>query len=97
MEVTHQDIALIKTQVGDLSRTLNEVHTALVGNQMTRDGGLIQRVIDSESEVEKLKLRILELESKNSKTEFYVKVIWTLAGGMATLVFTFILKLIFKQ
>jgi hypothetical protein len=101
MEVTHQDIKQIKEQVSDLSGKLTEVHTALIGSKITGDGGLIRRVIDSEAEVERLTLRIAELENKSGKTEFYLKVIWGL-GGTTTAsiffyIFFYILKLIFHN
>lgn len=96
MEVTQQDIQQIKSQVSNLSEKLTEVHTALVGSNMARDGGLIQRVIDSESEVAALKKRIDDIESKNDRTEFHVKIIWLLGGTTLALIFTYVLKLIFK-
>lgn len=96
MEVTQQDIQQIKEQVSDLSGKLNEVHTALVGSNMAKDGGLIQRVIDGETELADLKKRIETIEFEKGQDRFYIKVIWGLGGTLIAFIFAFILKLIFK-
>lgn len=96
MEVTQRDIQQIKTEVTNLSSKLTEVHTALVGSNMAKDGGLIQRVIDSENEVAALKKRVEIIEFEKKQDRFYIKVIWGLGGTLIAFIFAFILKLIFK-
>lgn len=93
---TQHDISEIKSEVTLLSIKLTKVHDALIGNEMSKDGGLVQRIIDSEQEVEKLKTRISTLESISNRQAFYVKVIWGLGGTTTATIFAYILKLVFK-
>lgn len=81
--VTQEDIRLIKQDVSKLSNTLSEVHQAIIGNSMTRDGGIVQRVIDLENEASSLSNRIIAISAKMTKAELYVKIIWAMGGSIA--------------
>lgn len=84
--VTQEDIRVIKQDVSKLSSTLYEVHQAIVGNSMSRDGGIVQRVIDLETEASILGDRVLAVEKKRIKTDLYIRIIWGCGGVIGSLI-----------
>jgi hypothetical protein len=83
-EYTQHDIREIRMNVDELKKTLNEVHSALVGNDLAKDGGLVQRIVNSEQEVLKLSDRLTEVEKQNTKAGVYLRIIWGLSGCVAS-------------
>lgn len=80
VEYTQHDIREIRVKVEGLSKTLMEVHTALIGNPMAKDGGLIQRIVDSEGEIQTLKDKIAAIEKERTSSALYLKIIYLLGG-----------------
>jgi len=97
MEEKVTDIQQLKDQVRDLTEKVCDVHYALIGNALAKDGGLIQRVIDCEKEAETLHDRIDSIERKNIKGELYLKWIWGLGSAVAMSIFLEILHYAFKK
>src|SRR4051812_32402484 len=75
---SQKDIRDIKKEVADLSNKLADVHTAIIGSPLAKDGGMVQRLADNESAVGELAKRLGDLELGLKQKEFYVRVIWGL-------------------
>jgi len=106
--VTQSDIREIKRDVTDLSMKVNEVHAALIGSSLAKDGGMVQRLMDCEQEVEHVKEKLVTVERTmqekieeakraNLKSELYIKIIWGLGGSICAGVFTTIMYFYFKK
>ena len=59
---TRAGIRLMKLDVIEIKSGLNLIKTALIGSELTQDGGLIKRVIETEINVENLAGRMAEVE-----------------------------------
>ncbi|HET6255873.1 MAG TPA: hypothetical protein VFE32_17480 [Puia sp.] len=94
---TQADIRDIKKDVAAFGQKLDNIHYALVGNELARDGGLIQRVIDLEKQKENLEERVDRIEKTAIKSNTQVKLMWSMAGGTIALIFTYIVEHIFKH
>lgn len=81
---------------GDLSKKMDMVLTALMGNDLTRDGGLVGRIIELEKEKEILKARVEILEKDKTKTDLQVKIMWGLGGSTLAAIIGYVLSLINK-
>jgi glucose-6-phosphate isomerase len=99
--VTQKDIRDIKKEVADLSNKVNDVHTAIIGSPLAKDGGMVQRLEDCEKEVETVKDKLeafeKELQERTLKSELYIKIIWGMGGSIAAGLFTSLLYYIFKK
>lgn len=80
----HQDIVIIRKEIGDIRITVNEVKEALVGNGLAKDGGLVQRIIDTETRQDELEKRFNTIEKNEDKRALYVHIIWAMGGVIAT-------------
>lgn len=91
--VTQEDIRIIKNDVAEIGTKLNLVLDALVGNSLSKDGGVVKRMFDIESLIPKVNSRLAEVERVYKEKLFYMKVLWFVGGGfLMTLV-----SLIFKR
>lgn len=85
-----QDIQQIKEKV-------DKLFTALMGSEVTEDGGLVGRVKELEQENHSLHEKITQIENANTKSELYIKIIWALCGTIGSGIFFYVLNLIFKK
>lgn len=97
MEVTQTDIDQLKEELIGMKEKLGEVYYALIGNKLAGDGGLVKRVLDSESELEKLSMRVDLIERKAIRSDLYVRWLWAAGGFILAAVATIIIKSIFNQ
>ena len=65
--VTRARIVGIRDDVDLIKANMQEIHTALLGSKITNDGGLVKRIVENEIRVEKLTLRIIEVENNQGK------------------------------
>lgn len=77
--ITPEDFAQMKTQV-------NEMYTALVGDRISNDGGLVKRI-------DKMEGRLDIVEKIGNKIGWQVGMLWLSAG----VILTGILAIIFKK
>lgn len=97
----------LEKDVGEIKGQMNRMYLALMGSDITKDGGMVQRIIDLEIEVATLKNEVqknkqdmkAELEKDRKSripTEVYVKILWGVAGGfivfLVNLLFSYLLK-----
>lgn len=75
-------------QIGEIARKVDEMYSALIGNELTKDGGMIKRLDEVESKVELL-------------VSFKNRFIWTvgiiiglsgIAGFLLNIIVQFIIK-----
>lgn len=97
LEQMRNELRLLEKEFSEIKEILNEVHTAIIGNPLTKDGGMIARLVTAEQQLEKLELRVNDAEKKQIKYNVYTKLMWLLSGGIISIVFAYILELIFKK
>lgn len=78
--VTQNDIRAIRKEVETVAGKVNDVHQALIGNSLAKDGGIVQRLHDCERDVEALQAKVVSIEKDNVKSSLYMRIIWGLAG-----------------
>lgn len=74
----HSDIHQIKEQV-------NELYTALMGDRISQDGGMVKRLNNVED-------KLSRMEQFTNKIGWQVGLLWLSAGVILTGVFTLIIK-----
>jgi hypothetical protein len=94
--VTQGDIRAIRRDVELVSEKVNDVHQALIGSELAKDGGMVKRLMDCENEVDKLREKLSDIEASNEKSVFYLKIIWALGGAILTGAVGFILTHLLK-
>jgi hypothetical protein len=70
-----------------------------LGSEITKDGGMVGRIIELETEVAQLKIEdrklkdeLAEFKMERKKTAFYVNIIYSVGGGLSV----WIVKLLFE-
>jgi hypothetical protein len=96
VEVTQEDIRIIKHDVSKLTSTLEKVHNALVGSELGKDGGIVERLVQAEKELDviKDKVDVMEIErgKERLKTDIYRKITFFLSGTVAAAIIGAIIK-----
>lgn len=96
-QLLKQEMENLKGEFGKLSTKMDTVISALMGNDLTKDGGLVGRIIDLEKSVAVMEEKIEKLENEKSKSEIYVKILWAAGGVVCTILLTILLNYIFKK
>jgi hypothetical protein len=96
-QILKQEMTQLKEEVGEIKETVGDIYSALMGNKLAKDGGLVSRIAELERENELLKVRVEILEKEKGKSDIYVKIIWGAAGVICTAVIGFVLSLIIKR
>lgn len=89
--VTQGDIRTIKREVEIVSDKVNDLHQAIVGSPLSKDGGMVQRIKDCEINLDKIKEEIEEIEKNNIKSNLYLKIIWGMCGAIAAIIINYFL------
>lgn len=89
---TQGDIREIKRDVTDLSQKVNEVHAALIGSPLAKDGGLVQRLLECETSVQTLKTKVETVELAGRERDKYIRWIWGLISFIIGSAFVELLK-----
>ena len=88
-------IAELKSELQKVQTKMDDIHSALIGNPITKDGGLVYRVIEGEVQIQRLSDRIDDVETTqndkiekleiiNAKKEVKDKAFWFLVGIVIT-------------
>ena len=94
-----QDVHEIKNKVASMAmemQLMHKIHESLVGNDISKDGGLVERVIKNENKIEILEGRIEDVEKKEDQKQLYVKIIIGFGASLLTLIATLIVKFYLK-
>lgn len=95
--VTHDDIREIKRDMNGLSAKVSEVHAALIGSPLVRDGGLVKRLQECEDGLDKLQERVMQSETAAKQREFYIRWIWGLVAFVVGTVFVEFIRYFFHD
>ena len=79
---TRRGIRLMKMDVIEIKTDITSIKTALIGSELTQDGGLVKRMYETESRVDKMDVRLGILENNDEKKGIYIKILWTVAGAI---------------
>lgn len=93
--VTQGDIRRIKEDITQVTNQVQEVHHAVVGSKLGKDGGLVQRIIDCEQTLDEIRKQIRAIENQDNKREIYVRIIWALAAGLIMTIFSLVINYYF--
>lgn len=91
-EQTVRDVHQIKTEITSMKTKVDILHHALIGSEMTKDGGLVHRIIESERNIAILEGKIETLEKATDKRDMYIRIIWGLASAGIATVFTLVIN-----
>lgn len=97
MDNLKQDIGGIKEAVGELSEAVKDMSFALMGNKFTKNGGIINEMIQLKADNAALEKRVEILEKNEGKNDIYVKILWAVAGAVGLSVLYFVMNIIFKK
>ena len=108
MEIPIEEFKKLKSQVSGIEDILHEVHGAIVGNPLSKDGGMQARLFQAEKDIEVLSKHVDEMEKKQIKdllntekgqlkTSIHTTIMWSALTGAAALIFAYIMQLIFKK
>lgn len=97
MEVSRQDFQGLSGEVKNMRVTLDAVHNAIVGSSISKDGGIVGRLIDAEEKLDTLEDRVISAEGKQIKYGLQTKVMWTCLGGVGMAIFAYLVQFIFKK
>ena len=101
---TRVGIRLMKVDVLEIRTDITLIKTALIGSELTKDGGLIKRVIETEINVAELTLRMTKMEEwqalqkdKETRKKERLKR-WKWIGGVAlAAAITAIITILFQR
>jgi hypothetical protein len=87
----------LESTVRGIKDTLSEVHGAIIGNPLSKDGGMAGRLTSAEKQLEALEQRLEAAEKKQVKYNAYVIIMWTCVGGVAMAIFNYLLQLMVRK
>lgn len=96
-QILKVEMGNLKEQMDGVSNKVDEIYYALLGNTLTKDGGLIGRVIQLETDKKVLEKRVEVLESEKKQSDIYVKILWAAGGVVCTMLLTLLLNYLFKK
>ena len=85
---TRAGIRLMKLDVIEIKAAMAEIHTALLGSALTHDGGLVKRIVENEIRLEKLTVKVAEIEKREGSHQNMTKTIWTIGGAILLVIAT---------
>lgn len=74
-----------ETDITHIKEKVNELYTALMGDKISQDGGMVKRLNNVED-------KLSQLEKMGAKIGWQVGLLWLSAGVILTGVFTLIIK-----
>jgi hypothetical protein len=86
----------IKEEIQNINKKVDKMYYALMGSEITKDGGLIARIVKSETSIDILKDEIELLKNRNTKFEVYQRIMWSSLGGVVSMVFAYVINLLIK-
>lgn len=87
----------LESELSEIKTILNQVHGAIVGNPLAKDGGMRKRLEIAEEKLRGLRLRLDVIEKKQIKFNFITMLLWGTAGFVLCGIISYILLLIFKK
>jgi hypothetical protein len=80
------DMGLIRENLTTLNSRVQLVYNAITGNDLTKDGGMVQDIRELRELCRRQGERIETLEKKEVAKSLYVKILWLALGAIVTLI-----------
>lgn len=90
------DVQVIKTQLSEQSIKIEKMLIALLGSDLTQDGGLVRRINELEQEKDRLCEELEDIKARSSKLEFHQKIMWGVGGFSLAAIVSQLISIIFK-
>lgn len=87
----------MQNDIHAINNKLDRVMVALMGSELSKDGGLIARIADLEEENEQLKKELESVKTITDRNVQQAKIIWGLASALGTGLLGFILNQLFNK
>lgn len=87
----------LEKAVIEIKKLLGQVHDAIIGNPLSKDGGIANRLIEAEQKLDDLENKIIETEKKQIGYNLYTKIMWISLGGVGMSIVAYVLTLIFNK
>lgn len=87
----------LEKSVGEIKDTLGQVHGAIVGNELSGDGGMAKRLKNAEEKLDALETRLISAEKKQIRYNIYTIIMWVCIGGIAMAIFNYVVTLFLKR
>lgn len=91
------DMTAFKTDMHEMKGKVDKMFTAIIGNELLKDGGLVGQFNRMEIRLDKLETRVDELDETVVKFGLYQKLIWAGIGVTATGILSYLIQVIFKH
>ena len=86
----------MEQSVEEIKTDISVIRTALVGNELSNDKGLVGGLVVVKAEIELLKAEVKQLTEDKIKNSIYIRLITWLSAIIGTGVIGFVLKYIFQ-
>jgi hypothetical protein len=96
MEVSKSEFLKLESSVSEIKQTLNQVHDAIVGNPLSKDGGMAERLTEAEKKLVQLEDRLELAEKKQIRYNVYTVIMWVCIGAVSMAIFVYVMQLFFK-
>lgn len=97
MEQLRQELGGLKVELSGMKKLLSQVHYALVGNDLTKDGGMTRRLEDAEKELLEFDKRLAEAEKKQIRYNVYTVIMWACVGATGMAIFAYLVQFVFSK
>lgn len=86
------ELATMGSGVNEMAVKVDKLYIALIGSDLTKDGGLVGRISELEKQNETLENEIQEIKKKAAKSDMYLHIIWGLVGSIGTAVLAYVMR-----
>ena len=86
----------MEQSVEEIKTDISVIKTALIGNELSNDKGLVGDIVVVKAEIELLKAEVKQLTEDKIKNSIYIRLITWLSAIIGTGVIGFVLKYIFQ-
>jgi hypothetical protein len=93
----HKQIIWLKEKVMTIETKMDKIYYALVGNELSQDGGMIQGYRDTREDVKTIKSVLEKMKERAIKSSLQVNILWLCAGGLGMAIVSIITDHIFKK
>lgn len=95
--IYNNNLTHIEKRMASMEEKMNKMYTALVGDDISRNGGLVARIVELERVVEAQDVEIKLLKESKVKTETYQKIMWSALGSTGAMIMAYIVNLVFHK
>ena len=86
----------MEQSVEEIRTDISVIKTALIGNELSNDKGLVGDIVVVKAEIELLKAEVKQLTEDKIKNSIYIRLITWLSAIIGTGVIGFVLKYLFQ-